>query len=291
MSRGIQILGSIVLAAAAGAGATTYLTERAVPPPSSHGDEGTLVAVEDRRLGADADYAAQIAELAAALQVERDERSTLAAEVASLKGQLARVQAAQPTRLATATSAGHGRAPGQTPGAADGPRPLDVDALVEAGFSAETVREFKSNLDQMELDRLYLRDIATREGWINSTRFREETEALRLDAGSTRAEYGDEFYDWMLYTTGHPNRVEVGSVMSGSAAEDVGLRDGDQVLSYDGERIFSPSELRDATIRGDPGALTPVEVIRNGRFVRLMVPRGPLGIRVDRSTVEPKRAG
>lgn len=226
--------------------------------------------------------------LSAELAEERKARTELAAEVASLKNELNRLQAVpvshdvRSRRASEARQANGGGAPGR-------PGSLDVDALVDAGFSEQTVRDFKDRMDQMELDRLYLRDIATREGWLNTQRFREETEALRLDAGSTREEYGEEFYDWMLYTTGHPNRVSVGGVMGGSAAEDVGLRPGDVVVSYDDERIFSPSELRDATIGGEAGALTPVEVLRDGRRMRLTVPRGPLGIRVDHENVEPQR--
>lgn len=283
-----RILLSLVFAAAAGAGATAYLSET---PPSPLGSPAAPAgASASLRPDTAVDYDRRIAELAAALEHAREERTILTAEVASLKNELARAQSTRPTQVAhAATSADHARNE-EKAAAEQGPRPLDVDALVAAGFPEEIVREFKANLDQTELDRLYLRDIATREGWVDTARFREEVEALRLDASSTREEYGEEFYDWMLYTTGHPNRVAVGDVMTGSAAEDIGIRPGDQVLSYDGQRIFSPSELRDATIQGDPGALTPVEVLRNGRYVRLIVPRGPLGIRVERTTVEPPRA-
>lgn len=229
----------------------------------------------------------QLDEIFAALEDERVARRNLAAEVESLKNQLARLQSA---RLAQTDSAPAQRTKNSDAKQAPArPRALDVDALVSAGFSEQTVRDYKDRVDQMELDRLYLRDIATREGWLNTHRFREETEALQLDAGSTREDYGEDFYDWMLYTTGQPNRVSVQDVMSGSAAEDIGLRPGDVVVAYDDARIFSPRELRDATIAGDPGAPTEVEVIRNGRLTRLTVPRGPLGIRVEHANVEPRR--
>lgn len=286
MGRAAQIVLSLLVAAAAGAGATTYLSEkpRSLAEPSVEAGDPSAA---ERKVGPD--YGAQIAEISSELADERAARTRLAEEVASLKNQLARVHAMQPTSLPAGDEAAK-RGHDDEAEATKGPRPLDVDALIAAGFSETTVREYKASLDQMELDRLYLRDIATREGWINTARFREESEALRLEVSDTREKYGEDFYDWMLYTTGHDNRVQVGSVMGGSAAEDVGLREGDQVVSYGGERVFNPSELRDATTAGDPGELVPVEVIRNGRAVRVMVPRGPLGVRVEQASVEPRRA-
>ncbi len=290
MTRKIQVLLAALVVLGLGVGGHSLLRE-----DSAGADRFVRVAspsVAGGGAAREGSYGARIDALAAELAREREARQGLAAEVESLRGELARVRhasAGRTTLVAKADRPEH-RGAGADGEKRQGPRGLDVDALVAAGFSEATVREFKASMDQMELDRLYLRDIAAREGWLDTPRFREESEALKLDMGSTREEYGEEFYDWMLYTTGHPNRVEVGDVMTGSAAEDVGLRPGDVVVSYDGARIFSPSELRDATVTGEVGALTPVEVLRNGRSMRLMVPRGPLGVRVDHATIEPQRA-
>lgn len=285
---GPALVFSLLFALAVGAGAASYFA--GAVNETNPADQGR---VPEARVesASGLNYDVQIAALASDLEQERAARERLSAEVASLENQIARIEASQPSAAdrveAMAKQSGGQESHSE---ASNRPRSLDVGALVAAGFAEETVREYQAGLDQMELDRLYLRDIATREGWINTARFREENEALRLEAGNTREKYGEEFYDWMLYTTGHNNRVEVGSVMVGSAAEDVGLRGGDQVVSYDGERVFSPSELRDATVSGEPGELVPVEVTRNGRPVRVMVPRGPLGVRVEQASVEPGRA-
>ncbi|MDG2304034.1 MAG: PDZ domain-containing protein [Candidatus Binatia bacterium] len=294
MNRQSQFALSLVVVASLAVGALTFFSE---DPAETGGvaEPGTPAAREASArspAGTVEDYAARIRELADAVEREKEERLSLAAEVASLKNELARVQASGGTRQVAHASASHAAAArDKVDGARARRRGLDVDALVVAGFDEATVREFKEDADQRELDRLYLRDIASREGWLNSQRFREETEALRVDGPSTRDEYGDEFYDWMLYTTGHQNRVEVADVMGGSAAADVGVQPGDYVISYDGQRIFSPSDLRDATVGGEVGELTPVEIIRNGRRTRLMIPRGPLGVRVDLAAAEPQRPG
>ena len=290
MTRKIQVLLAVLVVLGLGAGGYSLMAQD--PARSDRFTRAASSSFAEDGAAREGSYGARIDALAAELAREREARQSLAAEVESLRGELARVRRAGSARTTLVAKADSPKHDGPE---ADGekrqrPRSLDVDALVAAGFPEATVREFKASMDQMELDRLYLRDIAAREGWLDTPRFREESEALRLDMGSTREEYGEEFYDWMLYTTGHPNRVEVGDVMTGSAAEDVGLRPGDVVVSYDDARIFSPSELRDATIAGEVGALTPVEVLRNGRSMRLMVPRGPLGIRVDHATIEPQRA-
>jgi hypothetical protein len=166
-----------------------------------------------------------------------------------------------------------------------------VQALVEAGFPAAKVRAFKEKLDQIELDRLYLRDLAAREGWLDTPRFREEDLGLGDVAHQARGEMGDEFYDWMLYTSGQPNRVRIGEVLGGSAAAAAGFRPGDLILSYDEQRIFNPGELRDFTTTGTAGDMTPVWVMRGGQQMQVFVPRGPLGIRIDSATERPPRAG
>lgn len=237
------------------------------------------VAVED---------ASAIDRLVEELEQARTERKALAEEVASLRAQWVKQEAriAKAETRSDGDHAGGGDRTGHG-GRSAQPRGLDVDALVEAGFPERDVRGFKDRMDQVELDRLYLRDIASREGWLDTPRFREQNEALSLDYKDTREEYGEEFYDWMLYTTGHSNRIQVGDVMGGSAADSIGLRPGDLIVSYGGEKIYMPSDLRSRTSEGEAGVATEIEVVRDGRSMRLEIPRGPLGIRVEGASVEP----
>ena len=84
----------------------------------------------------------------------------------------------------------------------------------------------------------------------------------------------------MLFATDQPNRVRVNSVIGGSAAELAGIRDGDMVLSYAGERVFKPVDLRRATQSGVRGERVRIVVDRSGERLYLTVPRGPLGVRM-----------
>src|SRR5262245_204278 len=240
-------------------------------------------------------YDARLRRLDQDLERERTRRLALEAEVAELRRRIDDRKAAAPLPAdrseASRAATTEGDAGDEARTAEARPGGLDVKALVSAGFPAQKVRAFKEKMDQIELDRLYVRDLAAREGWLDTPRFREEDLAVGDVAHQAREEMGDEFYDWMLYTSGHPNRVRIGDVLDGSAAAAAGMRPGDLILSYDEQRIFSPGELRDSTTNGTAGDTTALSLLRDGREVQVAVPRGPLGIRVDFTTEKPPPVG
>ena len=133
----------------------------------------------------------------------------------------------------------------------------------------------------MALRRLALRDRAAREGWLRTPRYAEESGALTAELEATRERFGDDFYDWAQYASGQPNRLRVGEVLAGSAAAEAGLEPGDIVQRYAEARVLSIGELRDLTTAGASGASTAVEVRRGSEVLRLYVPRGPLGVRLE----------
>lgn len=240
-----------------------------------------------------ADYDSRLRRLDEALEQERSRRIALEAQIAELRQKVDERPAVASIRD-NRRERHHGKAGSdaeEKEAKSDRAGGLDVQALIDAGFPVAKVRDFKAKLDQVELDRLYLRDVAAREGWLDTPRFREEDLDLGDVVRQARDEMGDEFYDWTLYASGQPNRVRVGDVLDGSAAATAGLRPGDFILSYDDQRIFNPVELRDSTTTGTAGDTTEVWVMRNGREVQVFVPRGPLGIRVDSATERPPRAG
>jgi len=281
---------AIVLCVALAAGAFA-LRSTHVEPSTAAGDDAALRT-------ALAEYDARLARLDAALQQEREQRVALGTEVAELRGQLAERRddsdvtrasrserndpSAQRSRVASAHDA---------PGEERRPPGIDVDTLVAAGFPEDRVRAFKEKIDQVELDRLYLRDVAAREGWLDTPRFREEDVDMGSVINEARNELGDDFYDWLLYSTGRPNRVRVGDVIAGSAAATAGLQPGDVILGYGEQRVFNPDELRSATSGGMAGDATAISVLRDGRERQVLVPRGPLGVRIDASSEQPRPLG
>ena len=93
-----------------------------------------------------------------------------------------------------------------------------------------------------------------------------------------RNEIGDDAYARYLEAQGQPTSITVTQVMGGSPGKDAGLKAGDQLVSYNGERVFHVNDLRNQTMQGSPGESVVIEVDRDGVRMQLIVPRGPIGI-------------
>ena len=262
----------------------------------------------------------RIAALEQELATARDRASADAADRAALADQVARLEAALAAATAGASAAQADAAPVTpaapgaslpaadevaaqegTPGASDSHAALpraamgsfDTDSLVAAGFRREDVARFRARLDEIELKRLYLRDQAAREGWLETPRFGQESGALFGELVGLRKEFDEPLFDWVLYSTGHPNRVAVNEVISGGAGDSAGLQRGDVIVRYGDQLLLSPSELRDATTQGRAGELVELEVQREGESTprRIFVPRGPIGIKLVPTALQPAPAG
>ncbi len=246
----------------------------------SDGAEGSRPAVTSSPQPAEA-AAEAVRLLRNELAQERSARIALEARVAEIEGRSSVEFASEPAESAAPVEGERLRARssiGQS---------FPEDALLEAGFARAEVQAYRERVDGIELERLYLRDRATREGWVDTPRYRRESGELFQALRDTREEFGDELYDWTLYSSGHPNRVRVGEVMEGSPADLAGLEIGDLLVRYGERKIFSPMELRAETTAGVAGETMPVEVARQGEILRLFVPRGPLGIRTDMDVQQP----
>ena len=164
---------------------------------------------------------------------------------------------------------------------------FNSQALVDAGVEQSEADHIQQVYEDVEMQKLYLRDKAVREGWIGQDRYQQERAKLDNKLDGLRDELGDKGYDAYLYASGQPNRVTIVSALDNSPASKAGIQAGDTVLSYDSKRIYSWSDLRQATTQGQPNALVAVELIRNGTPVTVYVPRGPLGVQLDTQSVAP----
>ena len=161
------------------------------------------------------------------------------------------------------------------------PDPLEQRSrLLDAGFTPYTVDEIESIRNQMQLQRLDLRDRATREGWIDTEQFREAMREL-VPGIQLRQSLGDDDYDRLLIAQGRNNRVQIDSVIGQSAAAQAGLETGDVLYSYAGERIFTVRDLQSQTTAGQRDESVPVQVIRQGDVVDLYISRGPMGVTIS----------
>jgi len=213
---------------------------------------------------------------------ELDEKlETALLEVALLPEQVAVVQE-EPSSIANeASSAGRPRGFGGLG------NDIEYTSLVAAGVDPLVAEQLKRQNDQWTLQRLELVDQATREGWRRSDEFDERLDVLREQKPDIREELGEQSYDRYLFAAGDFNRVEITSIIDGSAAQLAGIQNGDLVLSYADKRVFSMRELQSATSAGSRGESIQVQVIRNGELLSVDLPRGPLGVTLSGKRVEP----
>lgn len=160
-------------------------------------------------------------------------------------------------------------------------------ALVTAGVPETTAEEIIWRQSEVELEQLELRDKAIREGWFRTDRYYDSVRELDAEGLDLRAEIGEQAYDQYLFQTGESNRVKVTALIQGSAAEQSGLMPGDIIENYDGEPVFSLSDLRNATTRGTRGETVPVTIRRSGNLMEANVSRGPMGVRVEADSISP----
>lgn len=164
---------------------------------------------------------------------------------------------------------------------------VNVEAFINAGFDPVLAENLKKRTDGAVLERLYLRDEAAREGWLNTSKYFEKLRNLPNNETALRRELGESDYDRYLFALGRPNRVTIDSVMEGSAAQKAGIQEGDVLYSYGGERLYSRRALSPFTRSGEAGELVPVEVMRDGSRMQVYIPRGPLGVALNSASIRP----
>ncbi len=161
------------------------------------------------------------------------------------------------------------------------------DALIGAGVTPEVADDILWRSSQLSLARLDLYDEASRDGWLGTARYREELRNLNEQRVSIEDEIGGDAYDRYLYETGQPNRVAVQSVLAGSVGEDSGLMPGDIIERYGDVQVLDYQDLRAATTAGERGELVSVSVVRDGQRLEVVLPRGPIGIGLDATRLDP----
>lgn len=166
-------------------------------------------------------------------------------------------------------------------------RLYSLDGLIRGGIDPALAEDIIRRKNSIELKRLQLQDRAQRENYLNTQRYFDQLAEINLDDFSLREELGDQSYDEYLYNSKQNNRVKFSSVMLGSAAEEAGILSGDILLSYDGVRMFSWQEIKDATSEGQLGDYVSVNIYRGGEIYSFTVPRGPLGVQLGAARLAP----
>ena len=151
------------------------------------------------------------------------------------------------------------------------------DALIAAGLAPDRAdwilrRESELRFESMQA-RFEARNAAGPQDWFNASTNPETM---------LRAEIGDADYEMYLEGNNRPTSVNISNVMASSPGERAGLQPGDQIVNYDGRRIFSTWELVQQTMGGGEGTVV-VDLVRDGSPMQIVLPRGPIGVEVGRS--------
>jgi len=280
-----RVLAALAVGAGVGAGAVWIARDPADPPAPP----ARSAAEHETPVGEPGTAEAEIERLRAELALERAMRERLTEEIAVLEslleheGELAAEDGRGP---AGAAGAGEGDEPGEaTPG--DEPSAgLDAGALAALGYPPGEIDYLREVWEGAVLERLERQHDRMREDRNDGrTRLRD---ALVLEK-RLREDLGDDAYDAMLYGAGEENRVILADLLERSPARAAGLEPGDELISYAGERVFQPVSLKLLTAAGEAGRPVELRVRRDGEIVRVFVPRGPLGARLDVDTREPVR--
>lgn len=99
-----------------------------------------------------------------------------------------------------------------------------------------------------------------------------------------RAEIGDIEYEQYLQASGRSTVVAVTSILESSPAQRAGLQAGDQIVSYNGRRVFDIGELNRYTMQGEPGGSVVVDIVRDGVPMQVVLPSGPIGVTINRGS-------
>jgi hypothetical protein len=236
------------------------------PAPRSSSDDDAL---SEARLDA----------LEDAFAAEVDQRVELEARVAELSAQL------------EALGQIPARAPRADQGASNGPDPviveqrarirreagatpeererLAIERLTAAGFPPDRAEWINRRTEELRMKALQEQYDARREGRPPAGDFGDNT---------LRTELGEADYERYRTAMGQPTSVGVGDVLASSPAERAGLLPGDEIVAYDGKRVFDVGELNALTLEGTSGESVVVDVRRDGQNMQLVMPRGPVGI-------------
>ena len=145
--------------------------------------------------------------------------------------------------------------------------------MIDGGFSEDEARRVLRQESEAQFKAMQAVHEAHRRG-----ESLDPFSAMNGPQSLLRAELGDDAYARYLESQGQPTAIQITQVLDGSPGRQAGLQPGDQMVSYNGERVFSVAELRDLTMQGTPGEDVVVEIDRDGVRMQLNLQRGPVGV-------------
>jgi hypothetical protein len=151
-----------------------------------------------------------------------------------------------------------------------------ADNLLEAGLPQERVDWIMQREEELRFSAMQARYEARNSG----AALDPFAPGLNPEA-MLRAELGDHEYEMYLAANNRSTSVAVSNVLASSPAARAGLQPGDQIVAYDGRRVFNGGDLVQETMAAGTGSVV-VDVLRDGAPMQVVLPRGPLGVEIGR---------
>ena len=148
-----------------------------------------------------------------------------------------------------------------------------MESLIDAGFLPSQASMIVQRESELQMESITARYDAERSGDMTDY-WRSRNESSDI----LREELGDADYERYLVANNRSTNVTVSSVIESSPAQSAGLQSGDEIVRYDGERVFSMTDLTRQTMDGIAGQNIVVDITRDGIAMQIVIPRGPVGI-------------
>lgn len=157
-------------------------------------------------------------------------------------------------------------------------RDRQLGMLTDAGFAPNRAESILDRSSELQWEAMQAQFDARSEGRSYNWADLETNPNWRL-----RQELGDDDYQRFLEAMGQGTDVTIQNVYESSPAARIGLQAGDQVLAYNGTRVFNTMELRALSAGQPAGGDAVIEIMRNGNRMQLAIPTGPMGVQVNGS--------
>lgn len=145
----------------------------------------------------------------------------------------------------------------------------DAERIAASGLTPDRVQAISRRAEELRVAAMQAQYEAQRSG--------QRVQGMDVDQ-ALRKELGDAEYERYLKSQGRSTEVRVMEVLATSAAERSGLKAGDEIVSYNGTRVFDNRDLNTLANQASAGGTVTVQVKRDGQTIQVSVPSGPLGV-------------
>lgn len=162
-------------------------------------------------------------------------------------------------------------------------RNMQLQKLIDAGLNPDRAEFILDKQERFQYEHMQLSYQYRHQQDKGSEQARALQEQLRNYSHPRKMlehELSPQEFELYLESSGHRQEMQVDRIVDNTPAASAGLRPGDKIISYNGERIFHMGDLRNQIYRVAPGETVTIEVQREGSSSTetLYVPSGPLGI-------------